>query len=62
VTAASTLTFALNRYLGLQGQYMAYGYELPQGSNVLGLSDRLSRQTVWVGVSAYIPVYKKMGQ
>ena len=41
---------------------MAYGYEIPQDSNVLGLSDRLSRQTVWVGVSAYIPVYKKMGQ
>jgi hypothetical protein len=62
VRAASTLTFALNRYLGLRGQYAAYGYEIPENSNVLGLSDRLSRQTIWVGVSAYIPVYKKMGK
>jgi len=62
VTASSKLTFALSRYVGLYGQYSAYGYEIPENSNALGLDDRLARQAISVGLTAYIPLYKKVGQ
>ncbi len=62
MTASTRLSVALNRHLGLFGQYVAYGYELPKNSNALGLSDRLARHAVSVGLTTYIPVYNKTRQ
>ena len=58
-SAWSRLNIALSKHLGLFGQYGAYRYQLPPNSNSLGLSERLARQTVSIGLNAYIPVYNK---
>jgi len=62
VSASTRLSIALNRYLSLYGQYAAYHYNAATTSNALGLPENLARQSVFVGVTAYIPIYKKMGQ
>ena len=59
-TATSRLRVALSKHLDVFGQYLAYWSEIPRGSTTLDLPVRTSRQMVSVGVSAYIPVYKKV--
>lgn len=60
VGATSRLTIALSRHLGLYGQYVAYRYEIPNHLTTLDLRNRLTRQAVSVGLTAYIPVYTNL--
>jgi hypothetical protein len=57
-SATSRLDFALNRMLAVFGQYGHYDYEVPPGSSTLNLVPRFSRQTVVIGLSAYLPLVR----
>lgn len=61
ISASSRLTLALTKNLGFFGEYVAYQYEVPNNSNVLGLNQNLARQVVAIGINAYLPVYNKRG-
>lgn len=60
LAATSGLHIALSRHFGLYSQYVAYWYEIPPGSSALALVPRLDRQTVAIGLTAYLPLYTKM--
>ena len=62
VSASSRLSFALNRYFEMYGQYVAFLSEVPTGTTTLNLPARTGRQMVSVGVGTYIPVYRKVRQ
>jgi hypothetical protein len=57
-SATSRLDFALNRMLAVFGQYGHYYYEVPPGSSTLDFVPQFSRQTVVIGLSAYLPLIR----
>ena len=57
-SATSRLDYALNRTFAIFGQYSHYYYEVPPGSSTLDFVPRLSRQTVVIGLSAYLPLVR----
>ena len=60
IRATSRLDFALNRMLALFGQYGHYHYEVPPGSSTLDFVPQFSRQTVVIGLSAYLPLVREV--
>ena len=62
VTATSRLSMAVSRHIQLYAQYVVYRSDMPRGSTTLQLPPRVDRQFVAFGVSAYIPVYRKVRQ
>ena len=55
-SASTRLDVALNRTLGLYGQYSYYRYEIPPGSSDINLLSKLSRQIATVGLSVWLPI------
>jgi hypothetical protein len=55
-SASTRLDVALNRTLGLYGQYSYYRYEIPPGSSDINLLSKLSRQIATVGLSVWVPI------
>lgn len=56
-TATSSLSVALNRRFALFSQYSYYLYDVPPGYWSLASVSRFARQTVNVGLTAYVPVF-----
>jgi hypothetical protein len=56
VSGFTRVDIALARPLALYGQYAWYHYELPQGSSVLELVPRFSRQVAMVGLTLRVPL------
>ncbi len=55
-SATSRIDFALNRSFALFSQYGHFNYEIPPGSSTLDLVPHFSRDTVVIGLSAYLPL------
>lgn len=62
VSATTQLSFALNRYFQTYAQYVAFLSEVPRGTTTLRLPTRTGRQLVTIGISTYVPVYRKVRQ
>ena len=59
--AASRLSFALTRYIGLFGQYSFYRYDLPPNApSSMALINQMSRQSITAGVSLWAPVMQRV--
>lgn len=56
VHATSQFNYAFTRKFGLFAQYALYFYELPGGASGFSLLNELSRQSVAVGITAWIPI------
>lgn len=59
-SGTTRLSAGLTRHLGLYAQYTYYHYELPPGSSVIELLPEMSRQSVSVGLSAWVPIINRM--
>ena len=59
-TGTSRLSAGLTHHLGLYAEYSYYHYDLPPGSTTIVLLPQLSRQSVSVGFSAYVPIFTKV--
>lgn len=60
VTGTTRLGLAVNKYVQVFGQYVAFLSEVPPGATTIGLPGRTGRQAVMVGVGAFVPVYHKV--
>ena len=58
-TGVSTvqLNYAITEKFGVYGQHALYYYELPDGASPVAPVARLGRQTVSVGITAWLPVF-----
>jgi hypothetical protein len=54
--ATTQVNFGLTRHLGLFGQHAFYHYRAPAGVSPVAPSNRLSRQTFTVGLTAWVPI------
>lgn len=54
--STAQLNVAFTRHLGLFGQHAFYFYEMPPGASPVAPLDRLSRHTIMLGITAWIPV------
>lgn len=54
--ATTQLNVALSRRWGVFGQYAFFHYELPPGAAAVDLVSRLSRQTITVGLTTWVPI------
>lgn len=61
-TASGTtrLSAGLTHHLGVYAQYTYYHYEVPLGSLVVALLPQMSRQSVSVGISTWVPIIHRM--
>jgi hypothetical protein len=55
-SASTRLETGLTHTLGLYGQYSYYRYQVPPASSDIDILTRLSRQTVTVGLSLWVPI------
>ena len=51
------LNVAVTRHFGLYGQHAFYYFKIPGGSSPIAPLDRLSRHTIVVGITAWVPVF-----
>lgn len=61
-TGSSRLSAGVTRHLGVYAEYSYYHYDLPPGSTAIVLLPQMSRQSVSVGLSAYVPIFTKVRQ
>lgn len=59
-TGTSRLSAGLTHHLGLYAEYSYYHYNLPAGSTTIVLLPQLSRQSVSVGFSAFVPIFTRV--
>lgn len=59
-TGTSRLSAGLTHHLGLYAEYSYYHYDLPAGSTTIVLLPQLSRQSVSVGFSAFVPIFTRV--
>lgn len=59
-TGTTRLSAGVTRHLGVYAEYSYYRYDLPPGTSAVVLLPQLSRQSVSVGLSAYVPVFTKV--
>jgi len=53
------LNVAVTRHFGLYGQHAFYYFQIPAGSSPVAPLDQLSRHTIVVGITAWIPVFNQ---
>ena len=56
----SRLSAGITRHLGLYAEYAYYHYEIPPGSTSFFLLPQQSRQSISVGLSAYVPMFTRV--
>jgi hypothetical protein len=56
----SRLSAGITRHLGLYAEYAYYHYDMPRGSTSILLPPQQSRQSISVGVSAYVPMFTRV--
>ena len=56
----SRLSAGITRHLGLYAEYAYYHYDLPRGSTSFLLLPQQSRQSISVGLSAYVPIFTRV--
>lgn len=59
-TATTRFSVALARHLGLYAQYSLYYYDVPPGSSAVAIHDQLTRQSVTVGFTTWIPIINEV--
>jgi len=59
-TGTTRLSAAVTRRLGVYAEYTYYRYDLPPGTSAVVLLPQLSRQSVSVGLSAYVPIFSRV--
>lgn len=59
-TGTSRLSAGVTPRLGVYAEYSYYRYDMPPGASAVVLRPQMSRQSVSVGLSAFVPIFSKV--